>query len=854
MIRRMVLSAVAITGAVALVASPPVALSSVSQSSEPGPALVKFGGSPAAAATPPTAPVTDLTIPGLRQPVEVRRDRWGVPHIYAKNQHDLFFAQGFVAAQDRLFQMEMWRRLGEGRLAEVMGPAAAERDRYARLFKYRGDMAREWVAYAHDTRQIVTSFVAGVNAYIAIAGDSLSPEFALLGFRPEPWTPEVPLTRVTGLSGVSNASSEVLRAALVAKLGKARVEEILPTDPQRTLDPAPGLDLAGIDVRSLGGLESTFADVAYNRIEGSNNWVVSGRKSITGRPILANDPHRAVTNPGVRYIAHLVAPGWNVIGAGEPASPGVAIGHNDRIAFGLTVVGMDQQDVYVETLGSCVSAPPVGQQATANTRRAGGPPQKTNTTIPKPAAKPENANRIIPSQDPYGCYWFRGAWRPVQNIVETVRVKGEPPRRVTLQYTAHGPIISVDTARARAIAIRSIHSEPGTASYLASLSLDRAGNWPAFESAMARWLMPSENMIYADVDGNIGWIAGGIMPRRSWSGLLPVPGDGSHEWSGFVGGKDLPRAYNPTAGFIATSNNNILPPGYKIPLSYEWASRYRIDRVKEVLRQDKKFGVEDFTRLQHDDLSLLAAAIVPKLVAAAKRQGQGDREDVRTMASWNFHMSRDQVAPTIFSAWAPAAYRRAIQLAFAGEPDVTALLAKSPEYEWFEHFLADPGTTPVGGGATSRAANGDAILLAALDDAAADLTKRFGGDRTKWKWGDIHVASFRHPLSAEYDLPSASRGGDGNTVYATGGRDFKQTSGASFREIIDMADFDRSLVTNVPGQSSDPRSPHYRDLLPLWGNDQYFPLVYSRQRVEQETESTLWLQPAASLPGRSVRR
>jgi penicillin amidase len=846
MIRRIVASAVADFGMVALVAFVPAVRPAASPSPEADSASVRSGGVAAVPAPPQSAPVTDLTIPGLRQPVEVRRDRWGVPHIYAKNQQDLFFAQGFVAAQDRLFQMEMWRRLGEGRLAEVMGPAAAERDRYARLFKYRGDMAREWVAYAPDTRQIVTSFVAGVNAYIAMARDSLSPEFALLGFRPEPWTQEVPLTRVTGLSGVSNASSEVLRAALVEKLGKARVEQILPTDPQRALDPAPGLDLAGIDLRSLGGLGSTFADVAYNRIEGSNNWVVSGRKTTTGRPILANDPHRVITNPAVRYIAHLVAPGWNVIGAGEPASPGVAIGHNDRIAFGLTVVGMDQQDVYVETLGACNAAPPAGKKAASGDGQLGGPPQKTNTSTRLPARKPENANRIIPSQDPFGCYWFRGAWRPLQNIVETVRVKGEPPRRVTLQYTTHGPIISVDTARARAIAIRSIHSEPGTAAYLASLSLDRAKNWADFEGAMARWLMPSENMIYADVAGNIGWIAGGIMPRRSWSGLLPVPGDGSYEWTGFVAGRDLPRAYNPPDGFIATANHNILPPGYKIPLSYEWASRYRIDRVKEVLRQDKKFGVEDFTRLQHDDYSLLASAIVPKLVAAATRLGQGDREDVRTLASWNFHMSREQVAPTIFSAWAPAAYRRAIQLALVGEPDVTALLGQRAEYEWFEDFLADPAATARG--AAGRGASGDSLLLAALDEGVADLTKRFSGDRTKWKWGDIHVALFRHPLSAKYDLPAASRGGDGNTVYATGGRDFKQTSGASYREIIDMADFDKSLVTNVPGQSSDPRSPHYRDLLPLWGNDQYFPLVYSRKRVEQETESTLWLQPAASLP------
>jgi penicillin amidase len=228
--------------------------------------------------------------------------------------------------------------------------------------------------------------------------------------------------------------------------------------------------------------------------------------------------------------------------------------------------------------------------------------------------------------------------------------------------------------------------------------------------------------------------------------------------------------------------------------------------------------------------------------------GQTERQDVKTLASWDFHMSRDQVAPTIFSAWAPAAYRRAIQLAIAGGSDVTQLLGNRPEYEWFEDFLADPGS------GAGRGASGDSLLLAALEEATADLTRRFGADRAKWRWGDIHVAVFRHPLSSKYDLPPASRGGDGNTVYATGGRDFKQTSGASYREIIDMADFDRSVATNVPGQSSDPRSPHYKDLLPLWGTDQYFPMVYSRARVEKETESVLWLKPATSLPAPRRRK
>ncbi len=739
------------------------------------------------------APTDSLRIPGLTSAVEVRRDRWGVPHIYAKTQRDLFFAQGFVAAQDRLFQMEMWRRQGEGRLAEVLGPSAVERDRFARLFTYRGSMAREWAAYGTDTKAIVTAFVAGVNAYITRAGEALPPEFAMLGFRPKPWSITVPLARATGLSGVGNGPSEVLRAQLVAALGATRVNELLPADPARALDPAPGLDLVGISGASLGGFGSAFADVAYNRIEGSNNWVVSGAKTSTQRPILANDPHRVITNPAVRYLTHLVAPGWNVIGAGEPAAPGVAIGHNDRIAFGLTVVGMDQQDVYVEALSSCAGAP-------AGT---------------------------------LGCYTYRGAVRMIDRRVDTIRVKGEPPRIVTLQFTVHGPIVSIDTTRRRAFAIRSVHSEPGTASYLGSLALDRARNWPQFEAAMTKWLMPSENMIYADVDGNIGWIAAGLMPKRAWSGLLPVPGTGSHEWSGFVSGRELPRSYNPRSGFINTSNDNILPPGYTTPISYEWATRYRADRVREVLATSQRFTVEDFARLQHDDKSLLAAALIPSLQAAAERMGAAVRADAALLTSWNQRMSREETAPTLFAAWAPALYKRAIARETTGMGEVAGMLATRPSYHWLEQYLARHRGTPAL----------DSIVLGALDDATADVRKRFGSDQAAWAWGNVHTASFRHPLSAKYDLAPVSRSGDGNTVNATAGAGFRQTAGASFREVIDLADFDRSIVTNVPGQSADPRSPHYADLLKLWAEDKYFPLVYSRARVEAETERITWLIP-----------
>jgi penicillin amidase len=741
-----------------------------------------------------------IRVPGLDSVVEVRRDRWGIPHIYARTQHDLFFAQGFVAAQDRLWQMEMWRRQAEGRLAEVLGARAAERDRLARLFRYRGSRDAEWAAYGPNAKAIVGAFVGGVNAYIAQTKDRPPIEFTMMGFAPEPWTIDVPLARVTSLSGVSNASTEVLRARLISLVGKQQAEAVLPTEPTRALDPVAGLDLSGLDQSSLGGFNGAYSDIAFQRIEGSNNWVVSGRKTRSGKPILANDPHRAITHPSVRYMTHLVGPGWNVIGAGEPASPGVSIGHNERIAFGLTIVGMDQQDVYVERVGACGGG-------TGN-------------------AGPVGASR---------CYYHNGRWERITTVVDTIRVKGEPPRVVRLEFTHHGPIVSSDSARGRAVAIRMVGQEPGTAAYLASLQLGRARNWQEFRSAMARWRMPSENMIYADVDGNIGWIAAGLMPRRSWSGLLPVPGDGRFEWSGFVSIGALPQAYNPTSGFIATANNNILPAGYTTPIAYDWSSAYRVSRIREVLTSRRDFTVADFQALQHDDLSVLARRIVPRLISAAERLGKRESAAVAMLAKWNFRMSRDGAAPLLFEAWTPILARRANAVRLSKE--AAEVIGTRADYEHLEAFLDAPA------GAVSASLR-DSLLVGSLADAAAEVARRFGADTTQWRWGAIHVAELRHPLARTFDLPPVSRAGDANTVFATGGGNYRQTAGASYREVIDLGDFDNSVAINVPGQSAQPGSEYYDNLLPLWGNDKYFPLVFSRARVEAETKHTLQLVPS----------
>ena len=735
-----------------------------------------------------------LGVAGLDSAVEVRRDRWGVPHIFARTQHDLFFAQGYVAAQDRLWQMEMWRRKGEGRLAEALGPAYVERDRVARLLRYRGDHRDEWRSYAPDAEAIARAFVEGVNAYIRDIGDRLPIEFVLLSFRPGLWTPDAMLQRLGAFEMTGNAFGELALAEQVVTLGVGTADSLNRADPYRALDPTAGLDLRALSPAVLGALGGATGPIAYPPIQGSNNWVVSGRHTTSGKPLLANDPHRAVGLPSLRYLVHLVGPGWNVIGAGEPGLPGVSGGHNEDVGFGFTIVGMDQQDLYVEQVAAC----------------------------------PQRSGR---------CYFHRGSWRPLRVIMDTIPVRGAPPRIVQLTFTVHGPIVAEDSARGRALALRFVGSEPGTAGYLAQLSLNRVRDWPSFRAAAARWKLPTENLVYADTAGNIGWIAAGLMPERSWSGRLPVPGDGRYEWEGFRRFADLPQTYNPRAGLIVTANNNILPPGYAKPLNYDWAPSYRADRIRALLDQGGLFRREDFERLQHDEFSIPASRLVPLLLEAATRRGHSG-EGLDTLRAWDFTMRRDQAGPLIYVTWVQALGA----LVIGRRQAPIAYKYSARDQQVLDRLLHEPERPTGSISLVSR----DSILLAALDTALIEVKRLVGPDPRAWRWGAVHIARFRHPLATAFDLADIPRGGDGHTVNATPGRDLRQTAGASFRMVLDLADWDNSTATTAPGQSGQPGSQFYGDRLQDWGEGNYFPLVYSRPAVERETRYVLRLIPVES--------
>jgi penicillin amidase len=727
----------------------------------------------------------------------VLRDTWGVPHIYAQTLEDLFLAQGFVVAQDRLWQLELWRRTGEGRLAEILGPSAVERDKFARLMRYRGDMELEWRSYSPDARLIVECFVRGVNAFIDLSRDRPPLEFQLLDIAPEHWSPQVCLTRMAGYLMTRVVSHQVLRAQLVEAIGIEMTSELLETDPRQELIIPEGLDLRGIEARVFATADLASQPISFDCGEGSNNWVVSGSRTSTGKPILANDPHRLLALPSLRFITHLVGPGWNVIGAGEPGLPGVAAGHNDHIAFGFTVMGIDQQDLYVE---------------------------ETHPDDPT-------------------LYLYKDKWEHMTVVKEQINVKGQEPIQAELCFSVHGPVIYRDPEHHRAYSLRWVGSEPGAAGYLASLSYNRARNWQEFQTALERFKLPSENMVYADTSGNIGWQAAGLAPiRRGSCGLLPVPGaDGKHEWDGFRPFSDLPRLYNPDDHFIATANHNVLPPGYPHLLGFDWQAPFRFNRIKEVLQGGNRFTVKDFERLQHDEVSTLAREIVPLLKNV---EGDSDRltQAIALLLGWDLVLSKDSAAAAVYEVW-------------ASKLNVALFASLVPAEVWpairdrlyltkLSAALNNPSEKFLG---KDPEKHRNELLLTCLVQALDYLQAYLGADMDKWQWGNIHLAEFKHPLAMDestrslFNAEPISRGGDVGTVNATPGDGFRQVKGASFRQIIDLSDWDKSVAINAPGQSGQPGSPHYADLLPLWADGKYFPLLFSRRAIESNTRHRLLL-------------
>jgi penicillin amidase len=701
----------------------------------------------------------EILVDGIADEVEIIRDRHGIPHIYANSLEDLFFAQGFVVAQDRLWQMEVWRRWSEGRMAELMGQEGFAHDRLVRMLRYRRPLdEREMTLYHPDARRILSSFARGINAFLEERRGRLPVEFQLTGLTPEPWTAETVLARARVEAVVSEARSEMRRARAVAELGADEANARERPDPFRKLVVPQGLDVALLTEAAADALEGDLYgefpvvdllprfrggpssnEGAREASPGSNNWAVRPEKTATGRAFMVDDPHREVSNPAHRYIVHLVAPGWNVIGATESTIPGVIRGHNGRLAWGRTATGSDQADVFIERLN------------------------------------PDDPAQVL----------YQGRWQQLLSTVEEIRVKGETsPRRVEVEHSRHGPIFYKDLERGLAYALRSKLQEPGTAEYLGGLRLDQAESVEQCLEESVYLVNPPTNLVCADAAGNVGWTIAALSPRRrGWDGRLPVPGSGDFEWEGFR--DDLPRTVNPPEGFIVTANNNTHPPDYDPPLFFvRGAPRYRrFERIRELLSAKASLTRENMRDILNDTLSTEAVEAEGGFEGWSSRDPAVERAR-RRILDWDGRMTKESAAAALFFEW-----RR------AGDEE-------GPETR----------------------------LTRALDALRSSL----GEDENQWRWGRIHRSEFPHPLSSAFDIPAVERNGGAETVNATG---------AVYRLVTDFSDLDRSLAIIAPGESGQPGSPYYDNLLEMWTHGEMFELPYSREAVEREKAHRLVLRP-----------
>ena len=751
----------------------------------------------------------------LDDSVEVLRDNFGINHIYAKNQKDLFYMQGYLAAKDRLFQFEVWRRQATGTVSEILGEKELDRDIGTRLFKFRGNIEDELNHYHDDGYEIITSYVEGINDYIIEVNNDPSKlpiEFTLLGIKPEIWTPDVVISRHQGLLG--NITQELNIGRAVSRIGEEKVNDLMwfhPKTPSLKLDNKIRKEDLDKDILKLYNafrrpvkfkaehLHEEFRKKKNNEISkldefdefdefgiGSNNWAISGEKSFNGYPILANDPHRSIVAPSLRYITHLNAPGWDVIGGGEPEIPGISIGHNGFGAWGLTVFRTDAEDLYVYELN------------------------------------PNNSNQ----------YYHDGKWMDFIEIKESIPVKGKGDYEATLKYSVHGPVTLIDEERQRAYAVRCGWLEIGGSPYLASLRMNQSMSWEEFRDACNYSNIPGENMVWADKEGNIGWQAVGIAPIRSThSGLVPVMGDGRYEWDGYIPIIDKPNVYNPKEQFFATANQNVTPDSYEHwdVIGFSWSDPYRGDRVNNVLRETSKLSMEDMVDLQVDYFSIPSVELI-KMLEESNLESQYQKFSER-LYKWDNKLLKTSTEATIYVNWERLLMKRFFEDYF---PEEVKDLLRVQLYNVIDKLKK------------INTKQRNEFLKETFILSINELKSKFGDDETNWVYGQENYKHIKinHPLEdivndSIYNILSFKtypRGGNGYTPGSTSSN-LSQSSGASFRVIIDTKDWDNSLATNSPGQSGDPRSPFYRNLYKDWADDKYFKLLYSKKKIKTNLHS-----------------
>lgn len=774
---------------------------------------------------------------GLQAPAEVVRDRWGVPHIYAANEHDVFFAQGYIHAQDRLFQMDYARRLARGNLAEAFGTAALEADRWSRVLGFWRCARADLALLSAEEMDALQAYAAGANACIESNGLRLPAEFAILGFRPDPWTAHDTLgvLKVLAWALSQNWEGELLRLQFLAHLGPDRAAELEGFSPPGTSHEIFGRDgqsEAGALADAAGSLLAAYQSVSgwfgQPALAGSNNWVISAERSATRRPLLANDPHLTASMPALWYENHLVSGdgGLQVTGATIPGVPGVLTGHNAHIAWGITAGRADTQDLYLE---------------------------QRHPTEPS---------------------WFRyqNQWEGAGVLREQVDVRGQAdPHMEEVIITRHGPLVNglLPAQEARdlpGLALRWSGHEVGT-TVRGLLRVQKATDWESFRAALAWVTEPSLNFVYADTRGNVGYQYVGRVPRRrAGHGLLPAPGDSdSHEWDGWIPFEDLPCALNPEQGYLLSANNkpsnhNRAPGPY---LGEAWCPSYRATRIERMLQAKPRYTLRDFQRLQTDVHSVEAEALLPFLIMV-DGETPLERRIVRELESWNLRMEVDSFAAAAYQVMRLHLLRLVFadklealtdaylgrshsdifaSSAFVGIAGQTLIrLLEDEENPWFRDT------------ASGEARTRDQLLRLALRRTATTLYDLIGKDPRKWAWGKVHQVEFEHLLGrgrllrAIFNRGQYPIAGDEHTVWMTA-YDLELpfglvTTTATYRQVIDVGEWDRSTAILSTGQSGQPGSPYYANHIEMWREGDQHPMLWSRQSVEQEAVAVLQLRPS----------
>lgn len=764
----------------------------------------------------------DVAARPLQAPVEVIRDEWGVAHIYAQNPHDLFFAQGFVQAQDRMWALEFNRRLGNGRLSEFLGADTIPLDRFTRVLGLRRAAQRDWDRMEGEDRDAMNAFAEGINAYLDANRGALAVEFSIFGVTPEPWTPVDSLVVVKLMSWVlsENASIQISRARIIAKSQEEVAKQLLPAyDPGGPVIIPQGTD----EYRGLlQGIKSVARTLGTGGpTKGSNAWVVAGSRSATGRPLLGNDTHLDLFLPSVWYANGLHGGGYEVVGHSLAGAPGVSMGHNQRIAWGLTDLVADVQDFYVERLDN--------------------------------------------EADPRS-YESRGEWLPLRFEEERINVKGAEPVVLRVGHTNHGPLVNNWLRRFKDTRPLALAWAAGDSDGLIDslLALNRAGNWDEFRRALGLWNGPNLSFVYADVEGNIGFQAVGRIPVRAPGdqGIVPVPGwTGEFDWRGYIPFEGLPHVFNPAGAFVVTANQKPVADDYPYQLGYEFADPYRAIRLNQLLSANGRVSVADAEAMMGDTHHLPAEGLRPRLLAT-RPSNDLEARALDELRGWNLKCDPDQVGAAVYQVW----YR------FLVEETVKDELGPELTNEYMEHYwihgpvmlkLMGEGTSGLfDDTSTPQPETRDDITRRSLSAAVAWLSQRYGPDPKAWAWGRMHTLHVRHRPFGMTEIPVLSRlfsygpvpapGCDRFTVNATWftwddpERPYAADAGASQRIIMDTDDWDRSVAVNSTGQSELLFHAHREDQTDMWQGLKYHPLLFTRRAVEAKAAATLRLVPAGA--------